>query len=701
MNRRTIIGATLALIAAAALPLGLPHGVSASGYNTLVISPLPIAQPGTLTASQIVDLCVQPEQSGAHVAGATVWLSLVAGKFTSPPAAGGTAMVGGTPLTSTPQAFTSGSATQTCTSSGGSVSKAAVLVVYTAPATLPPNGRDIIVAADSSADSGSNGVCGGGVCDAGTYVFSPVASYAFSLTPIATTGSLTAGQSVALTVTALDNSTPTPQPVPGAYLDLSIGNAGGTATAFNEISGSLRTLTNSPQRVGALSDGSVAITYKAANPLPSSGVDTITAQNHPTETVESTTSYTYATSTAPPSNPYTAVAPSRVCDTRPVRPGIASNQCNTGAGSGPIGPGAARAITVDGLGGLPASGVTAVVVNATAIAPTKNTFITFYPDLQSRPATSNLNPLAGQVVANLVEVGVSSAGKIDVFNDVGTTNLALDIEGYVSSSSTGLFTSSPSGPVRICDTRHAGPGIASNRCNTGGASPIGGGATLTFNVNGSGSPVPGSGVSAVVFNLTAIGPTTRTVLTAFAGGTSRPTASNVNVEAHQAVPNRVIVPVTCTGGNCSVSIWNSVGSVNIAVDINGWFTTGSGASFTALAAPARVCNTQFGNAGDQGCLKALVGGGSALNIAVTNIGNIPTSAVAIVANVTVVNATSSTFATVYPGLLSRPTASDLNVTSFEPVTNLVVVGVGSDGTINLFNDLGKVNFIVDVLGYYS
>ena len=74
---------------------------------------------------------------------------------------------------------------------------------------------------------------------------------------------------------------------------------------------------------------------------------------------------------------------------------------------------------------------------------------------------------------------------------------------------------------------------------------------------------------------------------------------------------------------------------------------------------------------------------------------------AIVANVTVVNATSSTFATVYPGLLSRPTASDLNVTSFEPVTNLVVVGVGSDGTINLFNDLGKVNFIVDVLGYYS
>jgi hypothetical protein len=41
------------------------------------------------------------------------------------------------------------------------------------------------------------------------------------------------------------------------------------------------------------------------------------------------------------------------------------------------------------------------------------------------------------------------------------------------------------------------------------------------------------------------------------------------------------------------------------------------------------------------------------------------------------------------------------------LTNLVVVGVdpttGSPtaGTINIFNDLGNVNIIVDVFGYYS
>jgi hypothetical protein len=293
---------------------------------------------------------------------------------------------------------------------------------------------------------------------------------------------------------------------------------------------------------------------------------------------------------------------------------------------------------------------------------------------------------------------VSSAGKLDLYNNLGTINVAVDIEGYVSASSTGLFESTS--PLRICDTRAAGPGVSANRCNTGGASPIAGGATLTFNVNGSGSPVPGTGVSAVVVNLTAIGASERTVLTAFAGGTTRPTASNVNAEAHTAVPNRVIVPVTCSGGNCTVSIWNSVGSVNIAVDLNGWFTT-TGASFTALAAPARVCDTQTGNNNDQGCTEGLVGAGATLNIAVTNIDAIPANATAIVANVTAVNATATTFVTVYPGVTSLPTASDLNVTSFWPVPNLVVVEVGSDGTINLFNDLGNVNLIVDVLGYYS
>ena len=427
------------------------------------------------------------------------------------------------------------------------------------------------------------------------------------------------------------------------------------------------------------------------------------------EAASAATSASASSPSAPVAGPYTAVTPYRVCDTRPAGQGIAANQCNdnsTGAGKGPISQGATRVITVDGFGNVPASGVTAVVVNLTAVDPTKGTYLTVFEDgLAHRPGTANLNPAPGAVLANLVEVGVSAAGKIDVFNALGTTNVVIDIEGYVApASSSGLYTSTA--PLRICDTRAPGHGIATNRCNMGTPRPIGAGATLTFAVSGMGSPVPGTGVAAVAFNLSAITPTVPTVLTAFAGGGVRPNASNLNVQAHAVLPNRVIVPVTCAGGSCSVSIWNSVGAVNIAVDINGWFSTGSGAEFTALTTPARICDTVLGTAT---CARAPIGSGQVLNTPVAGVDGIPPdtggagSPTAIVANVTAVNATKGTYVTVYPGPLSQspPGASDLNVAAGVTSANLVVVGVGSDGTINLFNDVGTVNLIVDVLGYYS
>jgi hypothetical protein len=39
-----------------------------------------------------------------------------------------------------------------------------------------------------------------------------------------------------------------------------------------------------------------------------------------------------------------------------------------------------------------------------------------YPDGQSRPASSNLNFVAAQTIANLVTVPVGSDGAVDIFN---------------------------------------------------------------------------------------------------------------------------------------------------------------------------------------------------------------------------------------------------------------------------------------------
>jgi hypothetical protein len=259
-----------------------------------------------------------------------------------------------------------------------------------------------------------------------------------------------------------------------------------------------------------------------------------------------------------------------------------------------------------------------------------------------------------------------------------------------------------------------GPGITPNQCDVGGQHPIAAGSPLTFDVHGSRSPVPASGVSAIVFNLTAIAPTANTDLTAYAGGTPKPLASNLNLLKGAIVPNRVIVPVPagCSAPHCTVTIANSVGTVNVAIDVGGWFTDSSGvettgALFSGLV-PTRVCDTRSAGSLAAGCTKASVGAGGHISINLSGIAGIPSISgpnppVAIVANVTSVAATTGTYITVYPGGGSsgRPSASDLNDPAGQTVTNLVVVGVGPDGTIDLYNNLGSVNLIVDVLGYYA
>jgi hypothetical protein len=178
----------------------------------------------------------------------------------------------------------------------------------------------------------------------------------------------------------------------------------------------------------------------------------------------------------------------------------------------------------------------------------------------------------------------------------------------------------------------------------------------------------------VVFNLTAIAPTATTDLTAYAGGgATEPHASNLNLVQNATVPNRVIVPVP-TGclSNCTVTIANSVGSVNVAIDVDGWFTDSSGIQTTgALVSgltPTRVCDTRTSGSLAPGCFEATVKARGHISINLIGVAGIPLISgsnppVAVVINVTATGASSGTYVTVYPGggSSSPPGASDLNV----------------------------------------
>jgi hypothetical protein len=69
--------------------------------------------------------------------------------------------------------------------------------------------------------------------------------------------------------------------------------------------------------------------------------------------------------------------------------------------------------------------------------------------------------------------------------------------------------------------------------------------------------------------------------------------------------------------------------------------------------------------------------------------------------VTVTNPSAPSFLTVWPDGSTRPLASDLNYLAGLTVPNLVVVKLGANGAIDLFNAFGTTDVVVDVVGWYG
>lgn len=85
----------------------------------------------------------------------------------------------------------------------------------------------------------------------------------------------------------------------------------------------------------------------------------------------------------------------------------------------------------------------------------------------------------------------------------------------------------------------------------------------------------------------------------------------------------------------------------------------------------------------------------------TPCSGIPTAAQVIVGNATVVsNVGGSGFITLYPNGVPRPTVSNLNYVADQIVPNAFTVGLGGDGSFNIYSS-SSTNFIVDITGYYS
>lgn len=389
---------------------------------------------------------------------------------------------------------------------------------------------------------------------------------------------------------------------------------------------------------------------------------------------------------APPGSGLQPLTPARILDTRPGTQTIDGRFVGTGA----VGAASSLDVEVTGRGGVPTSGVAAVVLNVTAAAPTATTYVTVWPTGTARPNASTLNATAGNTVANSIVVGVGADGKVSLYNDAGDTFLILDVSGWFAVG--GGFT--PTVPARLLDTRSGASTIDGVYAGIGA---LGANSAIAVQVAGRGG-VPAQGVAAVALNVTTTEPSATSYVTIWPSGAARPNASNLNMVAGATVANLVVVGV---GGGGEVSLYNESGSTHLIVDVVGWFTaTGSFQPIT----PARVADFRASGTTVDGQFRgdAVLAPGESRPIRLAGRAGLPAAAVsAVVLNVTITEPTATSYLTVWPGGQPRPNASNLNVRAGQTVANAVVVKVGANGEIDVFNESGQSRLIIDVLGWFG
>ncbi len=392
--------------------------------------------------------------------------------------------------------------------------------------------------------------------------------------------------------------------------------------------------------------------------------------------------------------PKTAIRPTAAGAFVPLTPTRLLDTRSSLGGSGPVAANKAVNLQVTGRGGVPATGVAAVVMNVTVTAPTSLGFVTAYPTGSSVPAASSLNYVARQTVANLVTVRVGSGGRVTLFNGAAATRgnpasiqLVADVAGYyLSGTATRPGTFVAVTPARLLDTR---PRAIS-------AGPPG----ITVALAGR-AGVPSTGFDSAVLNLTVVGPTAPGNLTAYPAGTGVPPTSNLNFGVGQTVPNMATVKIPNGGaasGRVALMLNGFKGRANLLADISGYYNAGAridSGAFVPLT-PARLLDTRS-NVGAIGKVPAA----SAISLLVRGRGGVPAGASAVALNVTVVNQAALGYVSVFPSDRSTPVASNINFVANRTVANQVILPIGADGRVILLNQsAGTTDLLADVAGYF-
>ena len=291
--------------------------------------------------------------------------------------------------------------------------------------------------------------------------------------------------------------------------------------------------------------------------------------------------------------------------------------------------------------------------------------------------------------AGRAAVSVSLAGGLHLL----TASYAGDASIYAASSSAAQsITVSPPGgslhtvrPARILDTR------------IGNGAPrrdLAAGASLKLQVTGRGG-IPAGSVMSAVLNMDVVHASASGALAVYADGGPAPSTSSLSFNAGVSTPGMVMPLVSTTG---AVTITNrSRGPISLVADVSGWFSSqldsvGPAGRYNPLAA-ARVLDTRGRK----------LAAGRSITTKMTGRAGVPSTGVsAVILNVTATNPAGNGYLIAYPTAPSVPPVATLVFTKGKARSTRVIVGLGTNGSVNLYNSRNTaVGLVVDVEGWFT
>jgi hypothetical protein len=343
-----------------------------------------------------------------------------------------------------------------------------------------------------------------------------------------------------------------------------------------------------------------------------------------------------------------------------------------------------RSISIAGVAGLPNDGsVGSVTVDVTAISPSAQGQVFLSPDSTEADTLGLIYNATGSTT-NTVTLAVGDDGKIQI----GTTTnvgLVVELQGYYSANDGGT---APGGFVPV-----QGKNLVDTRAGTGAPkATIAPGGSVTVQVGGqAGIPANASGVVAnfIAVNTTA----TAGYMTPYTAGTSQ-APRGLNYAASVTTSVSAQVGLSSDG---KMTIANAKGTINLVIDIQGYFTAAGtgGAVFTPAA--GRLLDTRASG-------QTIVGQNETRVIATAGQAGIPVMGSGITAvafTVTAVHTQSTNGrAIMWADGTTMPNTTAVYYAGVSIRSNTVIVPLGANGKIDLYNLGDPTNYVLDLQGWY-